>query len=94
MIREIDHKFEEKFCLIDKKLSKICDILQQESKDSTQGVHSKVGEENDRKRLKERLTEAINHGRIRSEQHSGDWKERLFGICNQDNRLGKEGSRQ
>ena len=49
---------------------------------------------NSRKRLKERLTAAVTQQDLLFQANRAtNLKERLFGICAQDNRLGKEGSR-
>jgi hypothetical protein len=50
----------------------------------------------DRKRLKERLKEALDENkrtRPDYEVEKEDWLEYIFGICRPDGRIGKEGSR-
>ena len=52
----------------------------------------------DRKRLKERLKDAIEHDQSAAAQGAGEaeregWAEYLFGICRPDGRVGKFGSR-
>jgi hypothetical protein len=51
----------------------------------------------DRKRLKERLKEALDLNKNalpNRECLKEDWMEYIFGICHPDGRVGKEGSRQ
>ncbi len=55
------------------------------------------GKGEDRKRLKERLKEAIKTENSKSSvlvHEREEWMEYLFGICKQDGRVGKPGSRQ
>ncbi len=77
---------------IDRKLNLIADAV---------GVRMRAKQEEDaedRKRLKERLKEALSfekHDRLNG-AHEGegeDWPEFIFGICRPDGRVGKMGSR-
>ena len=50
----------------------------------------------DRKRLKEKLKEALEvgeQGRLLQQNNKESWMEYVFGICNPDERVGKRGSR-
>ena len=63
------------------------------------GVHKTVDEgddQEDRKRLKERLNEALNTHKskvLKSEIQADGWAEYIFGICKPNGRVGKHGSR-
>ena len=54
-------------------------------------------QQEDRKRLKEKLKEAMDHHyearAAKLDRIKPDWMEYIFGICRPDGRLGKEGSR-
>jgi hypothetical protein len=86
----MDSKFDKRFEAIEKRLEKIADAV---------GVKRMVAEGNDdedRKRLKERLNEALGEHRrqvLRSEGKVEGWTEYIFGICKPNGRLGKHGSR-
>ena len=61
------------------------------------GVNREFDHEEDRKRLKEKLKQAIEvdrRSRIRTIVSRAEvWLEYMFGICQPDQRLGKRGSR-
>jgi hypothetical protein len=86
----LDSKFDKRFEAIEKRLEKIADAV---------GVKKMVAEGNDdedRKRLKERLNEALGEHRrkvLRNEEEIEGWTEYIFGICKPNGRLGKHGSR-
>jgi hypothetical protein len=60
-------------------------------------VQANVGDDDaDRKRLKERLKEALEVEKKKRPLHLGEkesWMEYIFGICKPDGRVGKRGSR-
>ncbi len=80
-----------KFVAIDRKLEQIAISM------GVRGVTKEGDEEADRKRLKEKLKQAIEadrRSRIRTIVSQGEvWLEYMFGICQPDQRLGKRGSR-
>lgn len=76
---------------IDRKLEQIAISM------GVRGVNTEGDDEEDRKRLKEKLKQAIEadrRSRIRTiVSRSEVWLEYMFGICRPDQRLGKRGSR-
>ncbi len=97
MDSKIDKRFEAMGSKIDKRLEamerrleKIADAV---------GVNKTVSagdDDEDRKRLKERLNEALKTHKknaLRGEIQPDGWAEYLFGICRPNGRLGKHGSR-
>ncbi len=83
--------FSKKIWTIDKKLEQIAVSM------GVRGVSSEGDEEEDRKRLKEKLKQAIEadrRSRVRTIVSRAEvWLEYIFGICRPDQRLGKRGSR-
>ena len=83
---------ERRLVSIEEKLKEIAQTLRGAVPASQTGNES-YGEVN-RRRLKERLMGAIRHRELGFDiQAASSWKERVFGICAPDSRLGKEGSR-
>jgi hypothetical protein len=86
----MDCKLNTRLEAMERRLEKIADAV---------GVKKMVAEGNDdedRKRLKERLNEALGEHRrkvLRSEGEREGWIEYFFGICKPNGRLGKHGSR-
>jgi hypothetical protein len=89
MVKAMDSKTEQQSMEVDKRLEAISEAV---------GIKPKVNsgdDDEDRKRLKERFKEALNHqkehtvGEIEVEGYS----EYFFGICKPNGRLGKRGSR-
>jgi hypothetical protein len=80
-----------KIAAIDRKLEQIAISL------GVRGVSSEGDDEEDRKRLKEKLKQAIEadrRSRVRTIISRGEvWLEYIFGICRPDQRIGKRGSR-
>jgi hypothetical protein len=82
-----EETFERHFEKIERKIKSIVDVV---------GIEApKNDDSEDRKRLKEKLKEAMKHEEQRhalaSEPES--WMEYIFGICKPDGRIGKGGSR-
>jgi hypothetical protein len=96
---------QEKNTEIDKRLASvelhmkgIADTLGVKIKDqSINEIPDQDLEREDRKRLKQRLKDAIEYKHEISTDHSTanktGWTEHIFGICSPDGRVGKEGSR-
>ena len=84
-------EFNSKFGAIDRKLEQIAIAM------GVRGVSNEGDDEEDRKRLKEKLKQAIEadrRSRVRPIISRGEmWLEYVFGICRPDQRLGKRGSR-
>jgi hypothetical protein len=82
---------EERLNRIEKTLASIADAVCAHATDRSQE------DAEDRKRLKERLKEALEKSTSSREKNSDgekeNWMEYIFGICNPDGRVGKEGSR-
>ncbi len=80
-----------KLAVIDRKLERIAASL------GIRGVSREGDEEEDRKRLKEKLKQAIEadrRSRMRTIFSTREvWLEYVFGICRPDQRMGKRGSR-
>ncbi len=89
-LEAMDFKIDKRFEAMERRLEKIADAV---------GVKKMVSEGNDdedRKRLKERLNEALGEHRrnvLRSEAEVESWRDYLFGVCKPNGRLGKHGSR-
>ena len=89
-LEAMDSKIDRRFEAMEKRLEKIADAV---------GVKKMVAEGNDdedRKRLKERLNEALGDHRrttLRNKGETEGWLEYFFGICKPNGRLGKHGSR-
>ncbi len=86
----MDTKIDRRLEAMEKRLEKIADAV---------GVKKLVVEGNDdedRKRLKERLNEALGDYRrqiLKNKEDVETWLEYFFGICKPNGRLGKHGSR-
>ena len=76
---------------IESKLNLIADAV------GVKGTDKSQEDAEDRKRLKERLKEALEQStrsrRKNSDDEKENWIEYIFGICNPDGRVGKAGSR-
>ena len=75
---------------MDRQLEKIADVV------GVKKAGSSGDDDEDRKRLKERLNEALEvhkHGLLMSEIDVEGWLEYFFGICKPNGRFGKHGSR-
>ncbi len=89
-LEAMDSKLNTRLEVMERRLEKVADAV---------GVKKMVAEGNDdedRKRLKERLNEALGEHRrkvLRSEGEGDGWMEYFFGICKPNGRLGKHGSR-
>lgn len=89
-MEELDSRMVRGFKAMDKNLERIADAV---------GANKNIGSGNDdedRKRLKERLSEALEirkRGLLVREIETEDWLEYFLGICKPNGRLGKQGSR-
>jgi len=74
-----------------------CDVLKRKVILRSPSQANARDDDDDRKRLKERLKGAVNSDRRRHKakawRAAEDWLEYVFGICRADHRLGKLGSR-
>ena len=87
---DFQEKVEEKFQTIDNKLASIAGAVGVELKASA------GDDDEDRKRLKEKLKEALKNDKKhprRTDVEKEPWMEYIFGICKSDGRVGKKGSR-
>ncbi len=86
----MDKKMDRRFETMERQLEKIADAV---------GVMGRVNEgddDEDRKRLKERLNEALKANKkvsLGEIQAADSWLEYIFGICKPNGRIGKHGSR-
>ena len=89
-LEAMDLKIDRRFEAMEKRLDKIADAV------GVKRLAAEGNDDEDRKRLKERLNEALGEHRrkiLRSEDEIEGWIEYLFGICKPNGRLGKRGSR-
>ena len=98
-MNEKDVCVERRLATLDEKVKHITDTLQnqcaEKEVDDVPSADLSIQKE-DRKRLKEKLKEAMDHQEARTaklDRIKPDWMEYIFGICKPDGRLGKEGSR-
>ncbi len=82
---------------LEKRLTRVENRLESIATAVGVSVEANAGDDDaDRKRLKEKLKEAIEVERLVSQVHyieKESWLEYIFGICKPDGRLGKKGSR-
>jgi DNA helicase IV len=89
-MEEIESRMVRGFEAMDRQLEKIADVV------GVKKAGSSGDDDEDRKRLKERLNEALEvhkHGLLMSEIDVEGWLEYFFGICKPNGRFGKHGSR-
>ena len=96
-------KIEKRLASVELHMKGLADALKVKIKDQSikgQGfdeIPMKDMEKEDRKRLKQRLKDAIEYmhetSTNRSTGKKAGWTEHIFGICRPDGRVGKEGSR-
>jgi hypothetical protein len=84
-----DVSLEKRFAIVESRLESIAEAV---------GVAAEVNvgdDDADRKRLKERLKEALEGDQTSQSNHNEKetWMEYIFGICKPDGRVGKRGSR-
>jgi hypothetical protein len=99
-LHDVDSKVDKRFDTMDSKIDLRLDAMESrlDKIADAVGVNKVVSQgddDEDRKRLKERLNEALGDKRYvkRSKNEVEGWKEYLFGICKPNGRLGKHGSR-
>jgi hypothetical protein len=100
-LEAMDSKIDKRFEAMDSKIDKLSNIMEKRLEKIAEavGVNKTVNEgddDEDRKRLKERLNEALKTHKkkvLKKEIHDDGWAEYLFGICKPNGRLGKHGSR-
>ena len=89
-LNELESRMVRGFEAMDRKLELIADAV------GVKNAVSAGNDDEDRKRLKERLSEALEirkHRSLVSEINVEGWMEYFFGICKPNGRFGKQGSR-